>query len=398
MNKLPSIDRAAGLPGVYDISREQVSLGNRVFIICRHFKGQKLFEEVDGMLIRRVGTPFNLNALREIGRLKKKYYFKIVHSHATACFYFPLYRYLLDRSGLRHVVHVHGTTKGILNSWKILGGAEDKSSRRHLSDTLATVRERFLWRNSDAIIAVSDSVKLELLDLYGVDERKIFVINNGVDLQRFRKLGESATLLQKLGFKPDTELVLYLGWFRAIKGPDVLFRALDIIRRRQPLVKALIVSGKVNRTTNNYYKELMELIRRLDLEEIIQIKETIPHNNLPEVYNAARVVVVPSIHDSFPKVALEAMACGTPVVASNVGGLSDILAHHSGILVKPQDPVELAEAVIRIISNQDLAKEISEIARQRAVENFSWKKTAAQIMHVYQKTLSFTVPHQINLD
>jgi glycosyltransferase involved in cell wall biosynthesis len=387
VSRLPPVDKAAGLPGIIDISKEQVSRGHKVFVICRHRTGERKTEQVEGVESRRVDTPYNFYALREIRRVNKKYPLKIVHTHATACFSLPIYRRLFNGADLKHIVHVHGTTRGIHDSWSRLGSSEKKPVKERLGDTVAARREAFVWRRADAVIAVSDSVKSELMRLYGVNEKRIHVVNNGVDPNLFHSFGDRGYMLQNLGFKPDTDLILYLGWFRAIKGPDVLVKSLDTVRRKCPQAKALIISGKVDYVKNGYGRRLMALINKLGLEETVQIRETIPHHNLPEAYNAAKVVVVPSIHESFPKVPLEAMACGIPVVGSNVGGLPEILRRGGGLLMEPQDPISLARQIIYLLSNLDLAKEMGKVGRRRVVENFSWRSSVDQIQNIYEKVL-----------
>jgi len=384
-NSFPSVKKLAGLPDTYDISREQVSLGHRVFVISKRLDQNKEYEKMNGIDVFRVKSPYNLFAFKKISGLEKKYPLSVLHSHATACQYLPFLKNFLGGNRVKHLVHVHGTTRGIVNSLKLIEKNEDRSIRRIFINSSALFRESLVWNNADALIAVSESVKSELGKLYGIKMNKIFIVNNGVNTDLFHSLSSRENLLKELGYSSNTNLILYLGWFRAIKGADVLVRALDIVKKRSSNLKVMLVSGPISAENNEYSEKVLSLINSLGLNQIVDIQKTIPFHDLPKLYNAAKAVVVPSIHESFPKVPLEAMACGTPVIGSNVGGIPQILADGSGIIVRPMNIEDLSQAIIEIISNKTLSKEIGNLGRDRIMHHFSWKDKVNEIMKVYNK-------------
>jgi len=379
-------------PTFYHLSREQVRQGLNVYVISKGYPRQKRFEEIMGVHVHRVMNPYNLFAPYELIKLKKRVKIDLVHAHATSGPFYAIYRKLLQSGRMKtpYVVQVHGTTKGVLAaSSKFIPETLSKTTYRQIVRRVTSIfRESILWKSADALIAVSDSIAKELAVLYDIPQERINVVPNGVDLQIFFPRQSRTMILKRLGLNPDARMILYLGGFRPLKGPTFLIEAVEKIREKFEDLKVVFVGNPEHPLERYYVKSTLNLIKQFKLENMICVVKKIPFGQLPEYYSAADALIVPSIYEALGKVALEAMACGTPVVASAVGGLTQLISDgKTGILVRPGDPEELAEAMVRIITDTDLRKKLSLEAKQLVKGQFTWTHTAKGVLAVYQKLL-----------
>lgn len=378
-------------PTVYYVSREQVQMGLDVHIICKGSPQEKKYEEIDGIKVHRVSSPFDLTMLHRLLRLSKELQIDIIHSHATSGFPYAIKRKIFRnrRSGHCYLVHIHGTTKGILQAWsKTPSNILNKEMiGRRIKICFSIMKENVSWKGADALITNSQFLKKELPNIYAIPKERIHVVYNGVDLQTFCPRNSKNVILKKHGLDPKSLIILYLGGFRPVKGPLYIIKAIEKIHKENKDIKILFVGGK-NPLDIRHQEAMMKLTRELRENGSIHMIENIPHVQLPDYYSAADAVVVPSIYDAFPKVILEAMACGTPVVASAVGGIQELISHgKTGILVKPADPEELAEAITAIVSDPELRNKISDDAKKMVKERFTWEHVAENTLAVYEKLL-----------
>jgi glycosyltransferase involved in cell wall biosynthesis len=228
------------------------------------------------------------------------------------------------------------------------------------------------------VMAVSPAVA-EGVTTYGLDPADITVVPSGVDLVRFKPLtaGREA-LLHKLGVRrPELPVVCFSGRLIAIKGVDTLLRALDRCRRDGLFVTTLIAGD------GDEAHWLQEMNDALRLEDVYFLGQQ-PHAALPALYNAADVVVVPSREDALPLTALEAQACGTPVVASSVGALPLVVDEFSGLIVPPDDERALAQAIATLLAERRKRYHGTTIAA-RASAAFSFSRTADAVIDVYRR-------------
>jgi len=380
----PTLDKIKyGLgPSLYFFSREQVRMGLNVHVICKRNPREKEFEEIDGIKVHRVSSPYDLAMLHKLVKLSREMKIDVVHSHATSGFSYALLKNFL-KSVLkkpRCVVHVHGTTKGVMSAMRrspFEGNNIEQSIRRYY---YPIAREMFTWRNADVVVANSKFLKNELIDLYGISERKIYVIHNGVDLNIFYPRRARSKIFKRLGLKLKSKLILYLGGFRLVKGSLCLIKTMEEVHSRLKDAVLLFVGGD-SPLEKRYKKGAMKEISYLIKEGAIRFIKNIPHLLLPEYYSAADVVVVPSVYDTFPKVVLEAMACGTPVVAFAIGGIPEIISHEkTGILVKPGDSMQLAEALTTILTCQDMKEKIVSNSIRFVSSRFAWAHVTKQMV------------------
>jgi D-inositol-3-phosphate glycosyltransferase len=241
----------------------------------------------------------------------------------------------------------------------------------------------------DVLIAATPAERVQLMWLYGADLQKIAVIPPGVDPERFRPIPPRQAR-QAVGVPGQAQMLLFVGRIEALKGIDTLLRAIAVLKEQ--LMCSLediclsIIGGEPD--GNPEMARLEALREDLGIGELVTFLGAKDQNKLAGFYSAATVVIVPSHYESFGMVALEAMACGTPVIASEVGGLAYLVQDGvTGFHVPDQDPIELAERMCLLLHNPALREEMSAAAVLRARE-YAWPGIADRIMTLYQDTLN----------
>jgi glycosyltransferase involved in cell wall biosynthesis len=248
-------------------------------------------------------------------------------------------------------------------------------------------------RETKAIISLSESEKFFLQNSYNAPSEKILVIPGGVDLKIF-----SATPKQEARKKICTDeksfILLFVGRLEWRKGVGTLIHAAKLLRNEIPNLRVLVAGGKIygrQKNVDDYkeYQRLLEIAKKTETEEMISFLGSIDHNNLPSFYSASDVFVVPSYYEPFGLVALESMACKTPVIASDVGGLAAIIQNNSnGLLFEPRNPVDLKDKILQIYKSADKGKGLAEKAHENILENYSWKEIAEKISNIYNKHIA----------
>jgi D-inositol-3-phosphate glycosyltransferase len=243
--------------------------------------------------------------------------------------------------------------------------------------------EQKLIKQAHHVIANTQDEAHQLITHYGADRGRLTVITPGVDLEVFRP-GDSIAQRRELGIGLTDDVVMFAGRIQPFKAPDVLIQAIGSLLRQHPERRSKLLVPIVGGPSGSGFDRptwLIELVRELDLEDVVRFVPPQPHNQLAKWYGAADVVVVPSYHESFGLVAAEAQACGTPVIATNVGGLPLVVADGlSGLLVTGHYPDDWAKAIEVILSSE---KAFNEGAAEQA-KKFSWESSAQQLLMTYQ--------------
>src|SRR4051794_37337377 len=237
---------------------------------------------------------------------------------------------------------------------------------------------------SDAITASCPAEAEQLVRLYGARPERIELVPPGV-VHAFFSPGDRAGARTALGLPQDRPVLLFVGRIQPLKGLDVAVRALAELRDRGAVLVAVGgpsgLDGEVEAT------KVRLLAEELGVEDRIRWIDPQPHYLLSTFYRAADVVLVPSRSESFGLVALEAAACGTPVVAAAVGGLRTLVDHgRTGFLVEGRDPRSYAAHIDELLANPQLANVIGMRAAVRA-RQYTWKLAAAQLRRVYSNLL-----------
>jgi glycogen synthase len=276
--------------------------------------------------------------------------------------------------------------------WKVeqLGTAYD----------VTTWIERTAYQNADGVVAVSEAMKADVQALYGVAPERIRVIHNGIDPDEYRPRPDPA-VLRRVGVDPDLPIVLFVGRITRQKGILHLVRA---IRHLEPGVQVVLCAGAPD--TPEIGEEMRTLVEEVKGEvsvPVVWIAEMLSKPDVIALYTHAAVFVCPSVYEPFGIINLEAMACETPVVASAVGGIPEIVVPgETGLLVpldaegggsvEPRDPDAfsraLAAAVNELMADPGRRAAMGTAARARVLAHFSWRAIAAQTLEFYRELLA----------
>ena len=277
----------------------------------------------------------------------------------------------------------------IVHMFHTLGKMKDTVAQR--PEERETARriavEAEIVHSADALVAATPAEREQLVQLYGAEPAHIRVISPGVDTSRFHPI--PATLAKDyIGLCPDRRIILFVGRIEPLKGIDNLLRAIALVVEERPEMReglcVPIVGGDPDRT-----REDDEMMRLQDLRESFGIGDIVTflgardQDTLQYYYSAAEMVVMPSDYESFGMVALEAMACGTPVIASDVGGLAFLVRDgRTGYRVPARDPAALAARITRLLTDEELRQRIGQCAACWA-ESYAWPRIADQMEALY---------------
>jgi D-inositol-3-phosphate glycosyltransferase len=244
--------------------------------------------------------------------------------------------------------------------------------------------------SADRLVANTDEEARQLAGLYGAEPAKIWTINPGVDLSIFRP-GPPAAARRRLGLPEDGRVIVFAGRIQPLKAPDVVLRAAaELIRADPSLKRTLTIAfvGGLSGTGRADPDQLSETAQALGIADVVRVEPPCPQAELADWYRAATVVMVPSHSESFGLVAIEAQACGTPVVAASVGGLRTAVQDEvSGILVDGHEPTGYADALRRLFAAPALRARLSAGAVTHA-SRFGWAGTVDRLLTVYSGAMS----------
>jgi glycosyltransferase involved in cell wall biosynthesis len=236
-------------------------------------------------------------------------------------------------------------------------------------------------KEADKIIAVSNATKDYVLTL-GAKPDKVTVLHNGVDLVKFRPIeGKRQEMRKKLGIAQDAVVALTVRRLVYKNGIDTLIDSANIAIKKNPRI-VFVAVGKG--PDSNSVKSKIE---QLGIEKNFRLAGFVSDEDLPSYYNVADSFVLPSKSgEGLPLVALEAMACGLPVIATNVGGIKEVMIKDYGKLVPPNEPQLLAKAVLEVASGADFSSRRDEL-RAVAEERFGWDANVERLVEIYEELI-----------
>lgn len=306
--------------------------------------------------------------------------------------------YEFQRSeGLRYdIVHSHYWLSGSVGrklslEWNIphvamfhtLGKSKMQARYGERESDIRISTEGRVIESADVIVASTEQERGDLSRLYGAAVDRVRVIPAGVDTELFRPL-DKVIAREDLGIK-ESHVILSVGRIEALKGLDILITALADLEDNND-VRLLIVGGEPRR--DSYVHSLMSLVRELGLMNKVTFIGAIPQNELPKYYSAADVFVLSSYYETFGLVALEAMACGLPVVASRLGGPNSFVeSGKNGYLVPWQCPEPYAQRIGILLAIPTLRVSMGAAARVKA-ESMTWSQVARSTVGVYHSILA----------
>ena len=245
--------------------------------------------------------------------------------------------------------------------------------------------EGLVMRDADAIIVSTEEEKQDAVRLYDAHPQKVKVIPAGVNLDTFKPV-DKRIARQKVGIH-EKQVILYVGRIEPLKGIDVLLKAAALLDGADD-TRVLIVGGSPGNDAE--LDHLKALTVELRIERMVTFTGAIKQNDLPDYYSAADVFVLPSHSESFGLAALEAMACGTPVIVSRVGGLKTFInSGETGYLVPWRCPEPFAQRLEMLLANPRLQQAMGEAARAKALQ-MGWEHAADRMLEFYSSLLRDT--------
>ncbi len=249
--------------------------------------------------------------------------------------------------------------------------------------------EERIVQSADCLIAPTTQEAADLVSLYGARPDRIRIVPPGVDTDRFRP-GEPEAARRSLGLE-GRRIVLFVGRLQALKRPDLAVRAIaHLVHRRPDLAGtlSLVIVGGPSGRGGMTAGSLRALADSLGAGDNVEVRDPVPHALLPDHYRGAAAVIMPSTTESFGLVALEAQACGTPVVASSVGGLRTAVRDGvTGILVAGDAPESFAKALEQILDDPERRTAMGQAAARHA-RTFDWRRAATRMLDVYDEVAS----------
>lgn len=289
--------------------------------------------------------------------------------------------------GVPNILTIHSLEP--LRPWKV----EQLGNGYHLSAWM----ERTAIHEADAIVAVSRETRADVLRLFDVDPARVHVIHNGIDLDEYRAV-PGTDVLTRHGIDPSRPFLLFVGRITRQKGIIHLVNAIPSI---DPSLQIVLCAGAPD--TPEIGQEMTDGVTRVAAERpgVIWIREMLPRADVIQLYTHAAVFCCPSVYEPFGIINLEAMACGTAVVATSVGGIPEVVVPgETGLLVDPGlaagtfDPADpagfaaaLAEAVNRLAGDKALRERFGAAGRRRVEAHFSWDAIAEQTLAMYAKVI-----------
>ena len=374
---------------VYYLSQSLQKMGHDVHVVARDKQdSEKTINGIHVHYVKGVGSSlfrywqFSRSASKIIKELNKQSPFDIIHANLPLVPNFAIPK----NSAKKIVCAVHSTWKGEAIATRLDNPKElnpnEKSMLRF--NFVLRIYEKRLMKRSDALIAVSKYTVNELTELYGINENKIHVIYNGVDIQRFKPRPNKAELRQKFGLEEDKKIILFVGRLYHRKGLETLLRAVPPIVKEYNNVR-FVISGKGFKQKE---KNLRKLAKELKIEEYVTFLGYVPDQKLPNLYAASDIFILPAIYENFPFAILEAQSTGLPVISTKVGGISELLSNNeNGFLIEPRDQAQLTQRVLALLNDPQLAKEMGEHGRKLIEERFDWHFITTQVIALYQKLL-----------
>lgn len=352
---------------VYNLSKKLIERGHEVTVITRGGYSNVEHFHLDGIEVYKPQFlpvyPFHVHihklfVERFFKKLNKE--FDIIHIHS------PLSPYLNYLKGIPTILTVHTSLLEDIRHYQVHNlSAMGQKLTTYVAGYPLMMK---LIKHSNVVTTVSSAVAKEIQEYYG---RTPIVVGNAVDERKFYPSDD------RVG-----EYVLYVGRLDYRKGLIDLIKAAQILKDNIRTIKILIVG------TGPLYEYIRAIIRKNDLNNI-ELTGYVPWKRLLWLYRNAEIFVFPSHYEGLPTVVLEAMACGLPVVASDISAHRDVIINgYNGLLSKKGSPDSIAENILTLIENEKLQRKLGKNARKTIEEKFTWDKIGKKFERIYRQTIS----------
>ncbi len=362
------------------LAKALVKQNHEVHLFTLDFPGSPSYEEMDGIKVYRASTElghpnfltwvlmFNHFLTKRVADVASKVDFDVMHVHDwLAAFSGISFKHYLKKP---MVLTVHSTEVG-------------RAQGLHSPDSFSINGiEWWAMYEANRVIVCSQSMKNEICDHFNLPREKVDVIPNAIDATKYQISVDRGAVRQRYGVGYGEKLILCVGRLVPQKGIEYFIRAIPAIAKRYPEAKFVIVGEGWSRDILEAEAHASGQGRKIQFTGFASDQEVI------NLMTSADVLVVPSIYEPFGIVALEGMATGVPVVASKVGGLSEVIEHdRTGLFVYPKNPESIAWGIDKVLSDPDHAKWMTENAKEKLHNAYSWEAVAMKTVDVYRKVV-----------
>jgi glycosyltransferase involved in cell wall biosynthesis len=307
-----------------------------------------------------LGNSFSPSIFRTLLKIKDDY--DLIHAHCHL-FFSTIMASLVRRIGSPPLII---TTHGIMSA-----SAPDWFNMLYMK-TIG----KWALKSADRIICYTQMEKEKLVDMLKIDSEKISVIPNGVNIDLFHPDPDT----DKRSDQSKAITILWVGRFVRGKGVEYIIQAAKKLVKEVPDLKILLVGDGPSK------EKIKSLIEKFDLNKNVIIKENIANENMPKIYQKSDIFVLPSLNEGVPKTLLEAMACGKPVIISEFPHLAELIKNAA--LTFPKGDVHaLADKIMSLIRDKELAKELGNNGRKKIVEDHSWENTVLKTIELYKEVI-----------
>ncbi|KON31306.1 hypothetical protein AC477_04250 [miscellaneous Crenarchaeota group-1 archaeon SG8-32-1] len=377
---------------VYYLSHSLQKLGHKVHVVARDKQNsERIVNGIQVHYIAGVGNAltrywkFARSASKKIKELNSQNGIDIIHANLPLVPSFAI----PNNSAKAIVCAVHSTWKGEAIVTKRDNPKELNSNEKAMLRFNFMLRsyEKRMMKRSDALIAVSKYTVNELTELYGINEKKIHVIYNGVDVEKFKPRSNRAELRREFGLEEDKKIILFVGRLYHRKGLEILLHSIPSVLKQVSNVK-FVISGKGFKQKE---ASLRNLVKELGIEEHVTFLGYVPDEKLPHLYSTSDIFVLPAIYENFPFAILEAQSTGLPVIATNVGGIPEFLIdNENGFVISPGDSAQLIQRILDLLQNGKLARKMGDHGRRLIEQKLDWRLITGQVIDLYNKLLEIS--------
>jgi len=358
----PSIIGGVGLHA-HEMSKDQSSLGHQVVMYTAAPELNSNCQIKYNYTIHRFKPVIKLfgNSIVPnmfLHMLKKRYKYDIIHAHSHLCFSTNLCAIIKKLGSVPLVITTHG-------------GLNSQTAPEWFQKIYNLTGAKFTFSSADKIICYTDTEREEMIN-FGIKPEKIALIHNGIDTNLFTP--------PKDNLRHTNNRLLWIGRYVPGKGVEYLIDAFSILKAKHPNVSLMMIG-------NGPLKEKIDKkILSLNLKEAIIQKDFIPNSEIINVYHNSNILILPSLGEGVPRVILEAMACGLPIVCTNLPQLVDLL-DECGFMVPLKDSKTMAEKISEILSDPNIATKLGENGRKKVVDNYSWEDTINKTIKLYEELI-----------
>jgi glycogen(starch) synthase len=362
----------------YGLTKALVKLGHEVHMVTLEFPGAPEFEDGEGVKVHRIkielGHPnfitwtfiFNHFMEKKIASLSHQEKFDIIHTHD----------WLTTSAGIATKNFLNKPFVCTVHSTEIGRVQELRSPDSYMIDGL----EWWMMFEAKLVMLCSNSMKTEISDHFHLPSEKVNVIPNAIDVSEYSRNVDRGAVRRRYGIGPNDKLVVYIGRLVPQKGVEYLIKAVPQIVRQHGEAKFLVSGDGWSRS------HLEDMAASTGHGNKIRFLGFISDSERVELLKSGDALVIPSIYEPFGIVALEGMAAGIPIVASNVGGLSEIIENdRTGMLAYKENPESIAWCVSKVLSDDGYSKWLTQNAKKKVDEVYSWESVAKKVTEVYER-------------